>query len=100
MISFMCQDLPRFTRAVSRIDYIPFNPFRSTTDAIHNIIGQVAPGGNRRGHERRGQGGALHPEAGGRTTLTAEASTPLPWKNTGGRNLPFPACLWHGLPVC
>lgn len=28
MISFMCQDLPQFTRAVSRIDYIPFNPFR------------------------------------------------------------------------
>jgi hypothetical protein len=28
MIGHMCRDLPRFTRAVSQIDYIPFNPFR------------------------------------------------------------------------
>lgn len=28
MITFMCQDLPRFTRAVAAIDYIPFNPYR------------------------------------------------------------------------
>ena len=28
MIGHMCRDLPRFTRAVSQIDWIPFNPFR------------------------------------------------------------------------
>jgi|GEM_PF-6210259 len=28
MITFMCTDLPRFTRAVAAIDWIPFNPFR------------------------------------------------------------------------
>lgn len=28
MIGHLCRELPRFTRAVSQIDWIPFNPFR------------------------------------------------------------------------
>ena len=28
MIGHMCRDLPRFTRAVSQIDFVSFNPFR------------------------------------------------------------------------
>jgi len=28
MIGSMCRDLPRFTRSISKIEYIPFNPFR------------------------------------------------------------------------